>query len=54
ILQGPVNKLIEQASQEDNDAKVDVAKDTSDKDNELISLEEEKENKESNSSGTAT
>ncbi|XP_072365206.1 islet cell autoantigen 1 isoform X4 [Scyliorhinus torazame] len=53
ILQGPVNKLIEQASQEDNDAKVDVAKDTSDKDNELISLEEEKENKESNSSDTS-
>ncbi|XP_078084144.1 islet cell autoantigen 1 isoform X2 [Mustelus asterias] len=52
ILQGPVNKLIEQASQEDNDAKVDVAKDACDKDNELISLEEEKENKESNSSDT--
>ncbi|XP_041039144.1 islet cell autoantigen 1 isoform X4 [Carcharodon carcharias] len=52
ILQGPVNKLIEQASQEDNDTKADVAKDASDKDNELISLEEEKENKESNSSDT--
>ncbi|XP_038653442.1 islet cell autoantigen 1 isoform X3 [Scyliorhinus canicula] len=53
ILQGPVNKLIEQASQEDNDAKVDVAKDTSDKDNALISLEEDKETKESNSSDTS-
>ncbi|XP_067907336.1 islet cell autoantigen 1 [Heterodontus francisci] len=53
ILQGPVNKLIEQASQEDNDAKGDVAKDASDKDNELISLEEEKENKESNNSDTS-
>uniref|UniRef100_UPI00398E833D islet cell autoantigen 1 n=1 Tax=Pristiophorus japonicus TaxID=55135 RepID=UPI00398E833D len=47
ILQGPVNKLIEQASQEDNDAKSNVAKVATDKNNELISLEEEKENKES-------
>ncbi|XP_048469706.1 islet cell autoantigen 1 isoform X3 [Rhincodon typus] len=52
VLQGPVNKLIEQASQEDNDAKVDVVKDASEKNNELISLEEEKEDKESNNSDT--
>ncbi|XP_043545806.1 islet cell autoantigen 1 isoform X2 [Chiloscyllium plagiosum] len=52
VLQGPVNKLIEQASQEDNDAKVDVAKDASDKDNELISLEEEKEDQECSASET--
>ncbi|XP_048469713.1 islet cell autoantigen 1 isoform X4 [Rhincodon typus] len=52
VLQGPVNKLIEQASQEDNDAKVDVVKDASEKNNELISLEEEKEDKESNNSAS--
>ncbi|XP_048378366.1 islet cell autoantigen 1 isoform X4 [Stegostoma tigrinum] len=52
VLQGPVNKLIEQASQEDNDAKVDMAKDASEKNDELISLEEEKEDKESNNSDT--
>ncbi|XP_048378375.1 islet cell autoantigen 1 isoform X5 [Stegostoma tigrinum] len=52
VLQGPVNKLIEQASQEDNDAKVDMAKDASEKNDELISLEEEKEDKESNNSAS--
>eukprot|EP00062_Callorhinchus_milii_P018996 gi/632973071/ref/XP_007902971.1/ PREDICTED: islet cell autoantigen 1 isoform X2 [Callorhinchus milii] len=50
-LQGPANKLIdEQTSQEDNDVQREVLKETSDKDDELISLEEDYENKEPNRS----
>lgn len=53
ILQGPVNKLLEQVSQDDNNAKNNATKDASDKDDELISLKEDKENKESDSSDTS-
>ncbi|XP_069769816.1 islet cell autoantigen 1 isoform X2 [Narcine bancroftii] len=51
ILQGPVNKLIEQGSQEENNAKHNVTKDATDKDDELISLKDV-ENKELSSSDT--
>ncbi|XP_059828588.1 islet cell autoantigen 1 isoform X2 [Hypanus sabinus] len=52
VLQGPVNELIEQMSQGENNAKNNVAKDASDTDDELISLKEDNENKESITSDT--
>ncbi|XP_062899869.1 islet cell autoantigen 1 isoform X2 [Mobula hypostoma] len=47
VLQGPVNELVEQMSQGENNAKNNVTKDASDTDDELISLKEDNENKES-------
>ncbi|XP_072108088.1 islet cell autoantigen 1 isoform X2 [Mobula birostris] len=47
VLQGPVNELVEQMSQGENNAKNNVTKDASNTDDELISLKEDNENKES-------